>query len=124
VTTNAERTHLIVFAEGRFVTSCAPPWQNEDGGLDMRRSTDSGATWLPARTVYSGNIDFYTVVWDSTSNTVYLMLEAPSSVLVFTSRDEVSFLGWNVIFVTHSDCYTGNNMVRSDAFECVPSPAS
>ena len=62
---------------------------NEQGGLEMRRSEDSGVTWLPAKTVYSGNIDFYTVVWDNASNTVYLMLEAPSSVLVFTSSDEV-----------------------------------
>ena len=99
--TNAEQTHLIVFAEGRLVTSCAPPFENrveersvpnEDGGLEMRRSVDSGITWLPAQTVYSGNIDFYTVVWDSTSNTVYLMLQAPSSVLVFTSRDEVNIV--------------------------------
>ncbi len=91
---------MIVFAEGRFVTNCAPPLEtqvdthrvpNEDGGLEMRRSEDRGSTWLPAKTVYSGNIDFYTVVWDSISNTIYLMLEAPSSVLVFTSRDEVCF---------------------------------
>ena len=108
VTTNPERTHLIVFAEGRFVTSCAPPLENEverdnipneDGGLEIRRSLDSGTTWLPAQTVYSGNIDFYTVVWDSTSNTIYLMLQGPSSVLVFTSRDEVSLLKKYILYL-------------------------
>jgi hypothetical protein len=91
---------MLVFAEGRFVTSCAPPLENgverrdipnENGGLEMRRSLDGGSTWLPPQTVYSGNIDFYTVVWDSTSNTIYLMLEAPGGILVFTSRDEVNF---------------------------------
>ena len=56
----------------------------------MRRSEDSGATWLPAQTVFSGNIDFYTVVWDSTTNTVYLMLQTTTPVLIFTSTDEVS----------------------------------
>jgi hypothetical protein len=64
---------------------------NENGGLEMRRSLDGGSTWLSPQTVYSGNIDFYTVVWDSTSNTIYLMLEAPGGILVFTSRDEVNF---------------------------------
>ncbi|CAF1244637.1 unnamed protein product [Rotaria sordida] len=97
VTTNQERTHLMVFAEGRFVTSCAPPLENrverdnrpnEDGGLEIRRSEDSGSTWLSAQTVYTGNIDFYTVVWDSISNAVYLMLQASSSVLLFISHDE------------------------------------
>ncbi|CAF1310455.1 unnamed protein product [Adineta ricciae] len=97
LTTNAQRTHLLVFAEGRFVTSCAPPFENqsdgrsktnEDGGLEMRRSEDSGVTWLPAQTVFSGNIDFYTVVWDSTTNTVYLMLQTTTPVLIFTSTDE------------------------------------
>lgn len=63
---------------------------NENGGLEMRRSLDSGSTWHSAETLYSGNIDFYTVVWDSTSNTVYLMLEAPGAVLIFTSSDEVT----------------------------------
>jgi hypothetical protein len=96
-----ERTHLLVFAEGRFVSSCAPPLDNEvkrngipneNGGLEMRRSLDGGSTWLPQVTLYSGNIDFYTVVWDSTSNTIYLMLEAPGGVFIFTSRDEVSCL--------------------------------
>jgi hypothetical protein len=65
---------------------------NENGGLEMRRSLDGGSTWLPQQTFYSGNIDFYTVVWDSTSNTIYLMLEAPGGILVFTSHDEVSCL--------------------------------
>ncbi|CAF3745733.1 unnamed protein product [Adineta steineri] len=97
LTTNVQRTHMIVFAEGRFVNNCAPALEdalgghiipNEDGGLEMRRSEDGGFTWLPAQTVYRGNIDFYTVVWDSTSNMVYLMLQVLSSVLVFTSANE------------------------------------
>ncbi|UJR20408.1 hypothetical protein I4U23_023539 [Adineta vaga] len=97
LSTNAQRTHLIVFAEGRLVTSCAPPLENgrekykrsnEDGGLEMRRSEDSGSTWLPAQTVFSGNIDFYTVVWDSISNTIYLMLQTSTSTLIFTSVNE------------------------------------
>lgn len=88
-----------MFAEGRIVTSCAPPFDNrierdpnEEGSLELRRSVDGGFTWLNAQTIYSGNIDFYTVVWDSLSNTVYLMLEAQSAkgILLFTSTDEVS----------------------------------
>lgn len=90
---------MLVFAEGRFVSDCAPPLENgeekrsspnEDGGLELRRSLDSGSTWLPQQTVYSGNIDFYTVIWDSTSNIIYLMLQAPGPVLQFLSRDEVN----------------------------------
>ena len=101
LTTNAERTHLLVFAEGRLIDSCASTLENrmkngnipnENGGLEMRRSLNGGATWLPQQTLYSGNIDFYTVVWDSTSNTIYLMLEEPGTILVFTSRDEVNSL--------------------------------
>ena len=89
-----------MFAEGRLVSSCAPPFENEikdtdasneNGGLEIRRSLDSGSTWLPQQTLYSGNIDFYTVVWDSVSKTIYLMLEAPGGVLVFTSADEVRY---------------------------------
>lgn len=101
LTTNVQRTHLLVFAEGRLITSCAPPFENqmtisnssnENGGLEMRRSLDGGSTWLPQQTIYSGNIDFYTIVWDSISRLIYLMLEAPGGVLVFTSADEVSCL--------------------------------
>lgn len=99
LTTNIERTHLLVFADGRLIDSCTSfrdnrlknrNSPNENGGLAMRRSLDGGATWLPQETLYSGNIDFYTVVWDSTSNTVYLMLEEPGTILVFISRDEVN----------------------------------
>jgi hypothetical protein len=60
---------LIVFAEGRFVSSCAPPLQddqrtstNENGGLEARQSEDGGSTWSASEIVSSGNIDFYTVV--------------------------------------------------------------
>ena len=55
----------------------------------MRRSVDSGTTWSSARTLFSGNIDFYTVVWDSAADLIYLMLETTSNVLTFTSPDEV-----------------------------------
>lgn len=55
----------------------------------MRRSVDSGMTWSSAQTIFSGNIDFYTVVWDSTANLIYLMLETSSNILIFTSDDEV-----------------------------------
>jgi len=95
---------VLVFAEGRFVSSCAPPLEvngveryerlpNEQGGLELRRSLDGGSTWLSTQTIYSGNIDFYTVVWDSHSNTIYLMLEAASAnaILIFTSTNEVEF---------------------------------
>ena len=89
---------MIVFAEGRFVTDCAPPLSkytlknslpNENGGLEMRRSEDEGLTWSSSTTVLSGNIDFYTVVWDSITNMIYLMIETSSSVLLLTSKNEV-----------------------------------
>jgi hypothetical protein len=130
VTTNTERTHLLVFAEGRIVSSCAPPLENgmetgdvpnENGGLEMRRSLDGGSTWLPQKTLYSGNIDFYTVVWDSTSNTIYLMLEAPGGILVFTSRDEVSYLKIYEMYQGRTYFYLGSNMVRSSTFTCASS---
>lgn len=72
---------------------------NEDGGLELRRSLDSGSTWLPQQTVYSGNIDFYTVIWESTSNTIYLMLQAPGPVLQFISRDEVNIFKAEILYL-------------------------
>ena len=116
MTTNVARTHLLVFAEGRQVSSCAPPFENEvkrltipneNGGLEIRRSLDGGSTWLPQKTLYSGNIDFYTVVWDSISKVIYLMLEAPGNTLIFTSPDEVnSFIIYNfAVLFSHRETH-------------------
>ena len=81
---------LIAFAEGRNISlgSCAPPiGSNEVGGLVYRRSIDSGLTWTDPKTMYSGDIDFYTVVGDNVTGTIWLMLQQGSAVQVFTSND-------------------------------------
>ena len=89
---------LLAFAEGRNLSfaQCAPPLHlgarqksapNEIGGLVLRRSLDGGQTWSLPRTIYSGNIDFYTVTYDTTTGIVWLMLQKLFSVLVFTSTD-------------------------------------
>ena len=44
------------------------------GSLNLRRSTDGGSTWLPMQTLYVGNIDFYSAVYDATSGKAHLML--------------------------------------------------
>lgn len=92
---------------------------NENGGLDMRRSIDSGSNWLVAQTVFSGNIDFYTVVWDSISNTVYLMLQIPSSVLIFLSQDEVRIETTDRMMFSFIYFLRGCNMVETSAIKCI-----
>lgn len=87
---------LLAFAEGRNITSCAPPISmqpagpppasNEIGGLVLRRSLDEGASWSEPRTLVSGDIDFYTMVYDSITHTVHLMLQ-DAGVAYFTSSD-------------------------------------
>lgn len=61
-------TKLIAFAEGRNISSCAPPLNhngthptvppasNEVGGLVTRLSSDGGMTWTQPHTIYSGNL--------------------------------------------------------------------
>jgi hypothetical protein len=85
---------LLAFAEGRVLpgAACAPPIDtprpiNEIGGLVLRRSMDGGVTWAAATVVYSGNIDFYTVVRDNSTNTIWLMLQQTTSVLLFKSSN-------------------------------------
>lgn len=62
--------------------SSPPPASNEIGGLVQRRSTDSGATWSEPETLYSGNLDFYTVVRDAATSKLWLMLQEGSAVQV------------------------------------------
>lgn len=89
-------TALLGFAEGRNVetSQCAPAREagqrvpNEPGGLELRVSMDDGRHWGEQATVFSGNIDYYTAVWDAESNTVFLMVEgAGSAVGILTSTD-------------------------------------
>ena len=80
---------LLAFAEGRNVSSCAPPQRpgaNEVGGLVLRRSTDGGRSWTPPVTIHSGNIDFYSLVHDPATGVVHLMLQE-AGVLYFRSTD-------------------------------------
>jgi hypothetical protein len=96
---NAEGT-LLAFAENRNVTSCAPELGVSTSGLPrsglsapfevgsmlLRRSTDGGETWLPMQSLLVGNIDFYSVVYDAKSHTVWLMVRA-SGTTVLSSKD-------------------------------------
>eukprot|EP00911_Craspedida_sp_UC1_P002221 UC1_evm1s1694 len=91
---------LLGFAEGRNVSSCAPPIASssaatvngpmELGGLLLRRSTDGGASWSAATTLLVGNIDFYTAVLDSFTHVIWVMVQDSSTrdTRVLTSDDE------------------------------------
>ena len=48
---------LLAFVEGRFSAPCAPPLGQaelpyEVGGMNLRVSTDHGASWGPSRVIY------------------------------------------------------------------------
>ena len=91
---------LLAFAENRNVSACAPEedvstadvYQGglsaplEVGSMLLRRSTDGGETWLPMQSLLTGNIDFYSVVYDGKSHTVWLMV-AHSGTTVLSSKD-------------------------------------
>eukprot|EP00966_Prymnesium_polylepis_P040275 934556-Prymnesium_polylepis.1 len=90
---------LLAFAENRNVSSCAPSSAlgdgapSEEGSLQLRRSLDGGASWLPQQSLYAGNIDFYTVVGHAGTSTLWLMLSVKSAatrVAVLASRDHGS----------------------------------
>ena len=55
----------------------------------LRRSTDGGETWLPMQNLLVGNIDFYSIVYDAKSHTVWLMV-AHSGTTVLSSKDQGS----------------------------------
>lgn len=87
---------LLGMAEGRDLnfSQCAPPLSDhsfrEGGGawgLVLRRSIDFGVTWMPSSIVYAGAIDFYTAVYDSDTQIVWLMVQQQALTLVFTSLD-------------------------------------
>jgi hypothetical protein len=93
ISASVDGSVLLAFAEGRNLSfsQCAPPVRpddNEIGGLVLRRSLDAGATWSSPKTIYSGNIDFYTLVWDKATSTLWLMLQRLNSVLIFSSRNQ------------------------------------
>ena len=106
---------LIAFAEGRNVSNCAPPLlaaqapplldaqalplldtqalpqppppTNEVGGLVARTSSDGGLTWSRGHTIFSGNIDYYAVVYDSGTSRVWLMLQEQAAVKALHTDD-------------------------------------
>ena len=92
---------LLAFAENRNVSACAPELgavvpNASHGGLSvplevgsmlLRRSTDGGESWLPLQSLLAGNIDFYSVVFDAKSHTVWLMV-SHSGTTVLSSKDE------------------------------------
>lgn len=99
---------LLAFAEGRTTYTpgisgtCAPAMQGGDaelshpqeiGGLLLRSSRDGGHTWSSPRFVYGSssisgpNIDFYTVVRDSSSKRLFLTLQQQKNSILFTSDD-------------------------------------
>ena len=91
---------ILAFAEGRDIplSQCAPALQrrfqpNEEGGLVLRRSIDAGVTFAKPVVIYSGNMDFYTVVFDRSTLTAWLMLQVQKSTMVFQSTD--SGLTWS-----------------------------
>ena len=91
---------ILAFAENRNVSACAPelgaPAPNaphsglsaplEVGSMLLRRSTDGGESWLPLQSLLVGNIDFYSVVYDAKSHTVWLMV-SHSGTTVLASKD-------------------------------------
>ncbi len=54
----------------------------------LRRSVDGGQTWSSPTTIVSGNIDFYTGVWDAETNTVWLMLQKGLGIVTLSSRTQ------------------------------------
>lgn len=102
LTSDVQRSHLLAFAENRNVTNCAPQalavaGPEEVGSLLLRRSLDSGKTWLPMQTLYYRpglNIDFLAGVTDTQRGRVWLMLQEQLTVKVFTSDDEG--VSWSV----------------------------
>jgi hypothetical protein len=99
VTSNPERTHILAFAENRNVSACDPSAARspsfkeplEVGSLLLRRSTDSGKTWLPMQSLYFHpglDIDFLTAVVDKQKGRVWLVVRERHSLTMFTSDDE------------------------------------
>ena len=100
---------LLAFAENRNVMACAPDFPaktraktraktmpkmpNEVGSLHLRRSTDGGRTFSAMQTLFVGNIDFYSGVFDDSTGRTWLFLEAagqaadPTGVQVLYSDD-------------------------------------
>lgn len=107
INANPAGSLLIAFAEGRNVSNCAPPLlaaqapppldtqalpqppppTNEVGGLVARTSSDGGLTWSRGHTIFSGNIDYYAVVYDSGTSRVWLMLQEQAAVKALHTDD-------------------------------------
>ena len=93
---------ILAFAENRNVSACAPELgletaaeetapgsldaPMETGSMQLRRSTDGGKSWLPMQALTTGSIDFYSVVYDAKSHTVWLMV-AQHGTSVYSSSD-------------------------------------
>jgi sialidase-1 len=100
VTSNAERSHVIAFAENRNVSACDPAGltaPDEVGSLLTRRSLDGGASWADMESMYFKvglNIDFLAAVTDKVHGKVWLFLAeaqhkgVAGSILVFESSNE------------------------------------
>ena len=107
---------ILAFAENRNVSACAPnmalkssasihtaaAFPNEVGSLQLRRSSDGGATWTPLQSLFVGNIDFYTAVHDAATNTTWLMLEHEASSSENNSRSSQRSKATTVVEVLQS----------------------
>jgi hypothetical protein len=95
-----------------------PSPSNEVGGLVQRLSTDGGRTWSDPKTIYSGDIDFYTTVLDAETMTLWLMLQEGSAVRVGCSCStpaagrQAQSLCLNLSFHVSLFPRTGNNQPR------------
>lgn len=87
----ATSQNILAFAENRNVSSCAPASGRynqqtnltatkihipaEIGSLHLRRSNDGGDSWSPIQSIFVGNIDFYTAVYDAEIHKIWLMVQ-------------------------------------------------
>jgi sialidase-1 len=76
---------LLVFAEGRNNTFCSGTNDGNIKEINLRRSTDAGATWQPMQTLYTSPvIDFLTAVYDPTTKITFLFIQSGSTQTLLT----------------------------------------
>lgn len=81
-------SNVLAFAEGRNNTYCSGTSDGYPKYINLRVSTDGGHTFGALQTLYEGNIDFLSAVYDPATQVAWLTIQLGSSnVLITSSKD-------------------------------------
>ena len=97
--------NLVVFVEGRNNSYCSGTNDGNIQTIEMKTSSDGGATWSDMVTLFTGHVDFLAATYDG-QGTVHLMVRVRASGVPSRELAVIppSTTFSNVMFTAFCDC--------------------